>query len=132
MNPRILLLSNSLGIQKDEEDFLDIENEIKQQDSFINIIMRKIEMVKPNIIIVQNDASFKAIEALVDRNITLVTNVKESVMQRLGRLTQTINCPSAVFLDESFNTGRCGKFFMEKLSSGIREKGKIENITHLI
>lgn len=28
-NPRILLLSNSLGIQKDEEDFLDIEQEIK-------------------------------------------------------------------------------------------------------
>ena len=132
INPRILLLSNSLGIQKDEEDFLDIENEIKQEDSFINIIMRKIEMVKPDVIIVQNDASFKAIEALRDKNITLVTNVKESVMQRLGRLTQTINCPSAVFLDQSFNVGSCGKFFQEKLSSGIREKGKIENITHLI
>ena len=50
-NPRILLLSNSLGIQKDEEDFLDIETEIKQEDSFINIVMRKIELVKPDIII---------------------------------------------------------------------------------
>lgn len=64
-NPKILLLSNSLGIQKDEEDFLDIETEIKQEDSFINIVMRKIEMVNPNLIIVQNDASIKAIEALV-------------------------------------------------------------------
>ena len=79
-NPRILLLSNSLGIQKDEEDFLDIETEIKQEDSFINIVMRKIELVKPDIIIAQNDASFKAIEELVKRKITLVTNVKESVM----------------------------------------------------
>jgi hypothetical protein len=44
-------------------------------------------MVKPNIIIAQGDASLLAIEELVKKDITLVTNVKESVMQRLGRLT---------------------------------------------
>jgi len=51
-NPKILLLSNSLGIQKDEEDFLDIETEIKQEDAFINIVMRKIKSVNPNLVIV--------------------------------------------------------------------------------
>lgn len=90
-------------------------------------------MVKPNLIIVQNDASFKAIEKLVEEKITLITNVKPSVMQRLGRLTQTITVPSAVFLDEQFNTGKCEKFFMENLPQFEQKgSGKIENITHLI
>jgi chaperonin GroEL (HSP60 family) len=34
-NPRILLLSNSLGFIQDEEDFMDLESEIKQEDHFI-------------------------------------------------------------------------------------------------
>jgi hypothetical protein len=85
------------------------------------------------LVIVQNDASVKAVEYLLEKNITLITNVKPSVMKRLQRLTQTINCPSAVFLNDQFNTGRCEKFFMENLKQfEPNRQGKIENITHLI
>ena len=56
-NPRILLLSNSLGYIKDEMDFLDLATELKQEDSFIQIVMKKIDLVAPNLIFVQNDAS---------------------------------------------------------------------------
>jgi hypothetical protein len=55
----------------------------------------------------------KAIEALLEKKITVVTNVKQSVMKRLGRLTQTINCPSTNLLNAAFNTGKCERFFME-------------------
>lgn len=36
-------------------------------------------------------------------------------MQRLGRLTQTINCPSTNLLNNDFVPGRCEKFHMESL-----------------
>jgi len=49
-NPSILLLSNSLGIQKDDEEFFDIDMQIKSDDNFIGIILKKIELIKPNII----------------------------------------------------------------------------------
>ena len=115
-NPRILLLSKSIGHMKDEEDFLDLETEIKQEDAFIGIVMKKIELVKPDIIFAQNDATMKAIEALLDRNITVVTNVKNSVMQRISRLTQTINCPSTNLLNKDFVVGKCERFNMESLT----------------
>ena len=130
-DPRILLLSNTLGYLKDEEDFLDLATEIKQEDSLIQIVMKKVELVRPDLIFVQNDASFKAIEALRDRNITLVTNVKKSVMQRLARLTQTISCPSTNLLNPNFDTGRCDKFFMESLTMKSL-KNTVENNTNLI
>jgi hypothetical protein len=38
--------------------------------------MKKIELVGPDLIFVQNDASLKAIETLLQGDITLVTNVK--------------------------------------------------------
>ena len=51
-NPKILLLSNSLGYIKDEQEFLDLETEIKQEDAFIHIVMKKIELVSPDLIFV--------------------------------------------------------------------------------
>lgn len=130
-NPRILLLSNSLGYIKDEMDFHDLTTELRQEDAFIQIVMKKIDQVKPDLIFVQNDASQKAIEALRERNITLVTNVKKTVMSRLGRLTQTINCPSTNLLNGNFCTGKCEKFFMESLT--IKSlKNTVENNTNLI
>jgi hypothetical protein len=42
-NPRILLLSNSLGyVQDDGAQMIDMESEIKQEEAFIQIIMKKI------------------------------------------------------------------------------------------
>ena len=102
-----------MGYIKDEQEFFDLETEIKQEDAFIHIVMKKIELVSPNLIFVQNDASMKAIEALLEKNITVVTNVTQSVMKRLGRLTKTINCPSTNLLNVAFNTGKCDRFFMD-------------------
>jgi len=38
-------------------DFLDLATELRQEDSFIQIVMKKIDLVKPDLIFVQNDAS---------------------------------------------------------------------------
>lgn len=92
---------------------MDLESEIKQEESFIQIIMKKIDLVSPNLIFVQNDTSMKAIEALLEKNITLITNVKESVMQRIGRFTQTISCASTNLITPDFILGKCERFSME-------------------
>lgn len=78
--------------------------------------MKKIDLVNPNLIFVQNDTSMKAIEALLEKNITLITNVKESVMQRIGRFTQTISCASTNLITPDFILGKCERFTMESLA----------------
>jgi 1-phosphatidylinositol-3-phosphate 5-kinase len=122
-HPKILLLSNSLGYANDEKDFMDLESDIKQEDAFIRTVIKKIDQVSPNIIFVQNDTSMKAIETLLDKNITVITNVKPSIMKRIGRLTQTISCPSTNLITPDFILGKCENFKMESLQSRPNLKG---------
>jgi|LakMenEpi03Aug12_release.lakeMendotaPanAssembly.Ray.scaffolds.fasta_scaffold4797069_1 hypothetical protein len=64
----------------------------------MNQTMKKISLLKPNLIFVEKDSSYTAIEELMRSKITLVTNVKKSVMDRLARLTQTSIAPNANFI----------------------------------
>ena len=63
-NPRILLLSGSLGYVQEDDGFIDVRAEILQQDSFIKIIKSKIQSVNPDLIFVEKDASRPALELL--------------------------------------------------------------------
>ena len=51
-NPKILVLAKTLGIQKDDEDFIDLESEMKQEESYLYQIISKIEAFRPNLIFV--------------------------------------------------------------------------------
>lgn len=74
----------------------------------------------------------KAIEALLEKNITLVNNVKESVMKRIARMTMTIPCPSTNLLNPDFKLGKCAEFSWESLAIK-NNKRMIENVsTNLI
>ena len=46
----------------------------------------------------------------MDDKKTVVTNVKDSIIKRIARLTQTIACPSTNLIDENFVAGTCEKF----------------------
>jgi 1-phosphatidylinositol-3-phosphate 5-kinase len=95
---------------------MDLASEIKQEDDLMNIIVKKIEQVNPDLIFVQDDCSTKAIEAMLRKEITVVSNVKESIMQRIGRLTQTLNCPSTNLISSDFSLGKCEMYSMENLA----------------
>lgn len=41
-DPKILLITNSLGYVRDEEDFMDIESVIRQEEPYVQIILSKI------------------------------------------------------------------------------------------
>jgi hypothetical protein len=50
-NPRILLIGNSIGFtQKDLG--IDLETYVRQENHYIDILMDRIELVKPNVIII--------------------------------------------------------------------------------
>lgn len=41
-DPRILILAKTLGVQKDDEDFQDLESDMKQEETYLNQIILKI------------------------------------------------------------------------------------------
>ena len=100
-NPRILLLSNSLGYVREKVDFTDFQSIVKQENHFVDIIKEKIGRVSPNIVVVEGNINKKVADTLRNENITIVTNIDPNTMKRLERTTHTLIYPSTHLLEAS-------------------------------
>lgn len=114
-DPRVLLLSNSLGYVQEDEGFIDVRAEINQQESFMKIVQAKISQVNPDIIFIEKDASRLALEVLLKDNRTVVTNTSTKMLRMIARATQTVTCPSTNLLDNNFVVGYCLNFRVEQI-----------------
>lgn len=114
-DPRVLLLSNSLGYVQEDEGFIDVRAEINQQESFMKIVQAKINQVNPDIIFIEKDASRLALEVLLKDNRTVVTNTSTKMLRMIARATQTVTCPSTNLLDNNFVVGYCLNFRVEQI-----------------
>lgn len=127
-NPRILLLKGSLGFIRDVDDqqeqttggnkggniYIDISSVISQEDHFVNIVIEKVKLVRPDVIVTEKDISFKILKALKSMGVAAISNMHEDKMRRLARLTKTIIAPSANILDSNFPLGLCKLFRVEE------------------
>lgn len=112
--PKILLLQNSLGyLQEDGLALVDLEQEIKQEKTLISMIKGKIELVNPDVIFVEKDASILVLDMLRAENRTVVTNTDEKILAMIARCSQTIPCPNYNFISKDFKIGSCGQFKVE-------------------
>ncbi|CAC5388449.1 PIKFYVE [Mytilus coruscus] len=96
VNPYILLLKGSIEYQRVENKFSSLEPQILQEEEFLKKSVKKISSLhpKPNIVIVEKSVSRLAQNYLLEKGITLVYNVKLSVMEKIERLTQGCIVPS--------------------------------------
>lgn len=113
--PKILLITNSLGYVGEEEGFLDLETVVRQEEHYVQIILSKIKNIEPDLILVEKDISRLVLDTLMQDNKSVAIHVKSSIIKRIARLTQTIACPSTNLIDEKFVTGSCEKFRVEKI-----------------
>lgn len=116
-DPRILLLSNSLGYVRDDNDFTDFQSIIKQEDHFVEIIKEKIARVNPDIVVVECDISKKVADTLRDEKITVISNLDVNTMKRLERTTQTLIYPSTHLLESTTTLGTCSSFYIKRFSA---------------
>ena len=86
-NPKILLLNNSLGYVQEDDGYVDIDSENKQQETFMKIIENKIKSLSPDLIFIEKDASRLALETLESDNITVVTVTKAKMLKMIARAT---------------------------------------------
>jgi len=111
-NPRILLLRSSIEYQRVENKFSSLEPQILQEHEYLRNCVGRIATLQPDILIVEKTVSRLAQGFLLDANITLVLNMKPSVMERIARFTQATIVSSIDGLVKQTSMGSCQRFYI--------------------
>lgn len=89
-NPRILIIGFSIEYARYERHFMSLEPVIAQEAEFLQNLVNRIAALRPTVLLVQKHVSGRALELLQDAGITVVYNIKESVLAAVARVTRTI------------------------------------------
>lgn len=87
-NPKILLLQCSIVYQRTEGRLMSLEPVLMQEHEYLRHVAARIVALQPDVVLVQKNVSRLAQDMLRQNNITLVHNVKQTVLDRLSRCTQ--------------------------------------------
>jgi 1-phosphatidylinositol-3-phosphate 5-kinase len=79
----------------------------------LKMAVAKIVAQKPNLLLVENSVSRYAQDLLIEKNISLVLNIKKPLMQRIARCTGAQIVPSVDLLP-SQKLGYCELFHVDK------------------
>lgn len=112
VNPKILLLRSSIEYQRVENKFSSLEPQILQEHEYLRNCVGRIATLQPDILLVEKTVSRLAQGFLLDADITLVVNVKPSVMERIARFTQATIVSSIDGLVKQTTMGSCQHFYM--------------------
>ncbi|CAH8518163.1 unnamed protein product [Heterobilharzia americana] len=86
-NPRILLLDSSISYQRTTSKMAWLESQIMQEEEYITNCVCKILCLHPNIIFISGTVCHLAQNFIFKSGIILFSNVKQSVLYRIARMT---------------------------------------------
>lgn len=116
---RILLLQCPIVYQRVEGRYVTIETLLLQEREYLTNVVGRIRSLNPNIILVHKNVSGIAQEMLRKFKITLVVDVKLSVLKRLSRCLQ---CDVVSSIDSNIGRpklGVCEKFHIQMYANSI-------------
>ena len=95
-NPKILLLKGSLEVGRGSKGAPSLVVKSSAVEDYIEIIRKKIEVISPQIIIVEGNASHKYQDFFVTdkMNISLITNCSIEKLNRIARCVNSFVVPS--------------------------------------
>jgi len=121
-NPKILLLDCALDYTRSADKITNYQN-LLQEPAYYDIILKKIDLVEPNVILVNKNVSRNILEKLSASNkFSLVINVKSSSLKKIARCTKTYVLPSTDLIDKRTILGTCRKFRIEKIKTNIQNQ----------
>ncbi|XP_067939535.1 1-phosphatidylinositol 3-phosphate 5-kinase-like [Watersipora subatra] len=109
-SPQIMLLQSSIEYQRVTNKFSSLDPQILQEREYLQNCVSKICKYKPDVLLVEGTVSRVAQELLLDSGITVVINVKSSVMKRAARMTMADVIPSIDVLISRPQLGTCYRF----------------------
>ncbi|KAI5081874.1 hypothetical protein GOP47_0001617 [Adiantum capillus-veneris] len=111
--PRLLLLAGSLEFQMVSNHLSSLQTLLKQETDHISMAISRIEAHHPSVLVVERAVSRQAQERLLEKGISLVLNVKKSLLERIGRCTGATIASNVENLS-SARVGHCEQFYVEK------------------
>jgi hypothetical protein len=114
IEPRILLLDCGLDYNRKSGLVNFDSNTLQQEPAYLEIIIKKIALVNPDVILINKAVSRKIQEKLCDK-IALVISVKSHSLKRIARCTKSYVLPSIDLIDSQAILGRCKCFRVEKI-----------------
>ncbi|XP_023248602.1 1-phosphatidylinositol 3-phosphate 5-kinase [Copidosoma floridanum] len=117
-NPKILLLRCGLMYQRVERKLLSLEPVMLQESEYLGHAVARINALGPDIVLVHRSVSRLAQDKLRECGITLVLNVKLSILERLARCTgASIVDTIDAHINARYRLGVCKKFYLRNFPS---------------
>ncbi|KAH8402497.1 hypothetical protein KR009_012395 [Drosophila setifemur] len=110
--PRILLLQCPIVYERIEGKFVTIETVLLQEKEYLRNVCARIMSFSPNVVLVHKNVAGIAQDLLRSYNVTLVLDVKLSVMERLAR---TLQCDIVSSIESNITMpklGECNDFYI--------------------
>ncbi|KAL0441307.1 UNVERIFIED_CONTAM: 1-phosphatidylinositol-3-phosphate 5-kinase FAB1B [Sesamum radiatum] len=111
--PRLLILGGALEYQRVSNALSSFDTLLQQEMDHLKMAVAKIDAHNPDIVLVEKSVSRHAQEYLLAKNITLVLNIKRTLLERIARCTGTEIVPSIDHLS-SQKLGYCDMFHVER------------------
>ncbi|KAI4719314.1 hypothetical protein E4T48_04435 [Aureobasidium sp. EXF-10727] len=111
VRPRIVIISFAIEYARHNHHFMSLEPVIAQEREYLRNLVGRIVALKPHILLVQRNVSGLALNMLQEAGVTVVYNIKESVLAAVARMTQTVLIKSIdkLSIDPS-GLGQCSNF----------------------
>ena len=119
--PKVMLLLGALEYHRtDEIRLTSLDSIIDQEAYYLRLAVAKVAALKPDILMVEKSVARHAQQLLLDEGITLVLNVKRSLLERASRLTGATVAPALDNLQD-VSLGECESFHLKWIEE---ERGK--------
>ncbi|XP_076228988.1 1-phosphatidylinositol 3-phosphate 5-kinase fab1 isoform X2 [Nomia melanderi] len=126
--PKILLLQCGLMYQRVEGKLLSLEPVMMQENEYLGHTVARITALGPDVVLVHRSVSRLAQDRLRECGVTLVLNVKLSVLERVARCTgATIVNTIDAHISARYMLGTCKKFYLRNF---ISEKNGIKTLMY--
>ncbi|KAE8715085.1 1-phosphatidylinositol-3-phosphate 5-kinase FAB1B [Hibiscus syriacus] len=121
--PRLMILGGALEYQRVSNLLSSFDTLLLQEMDHLKMAVAKIYAHKPNILLVEKTVSRFAQEYLLEKNISIVLNIKRPLLERIARCTGARIIPS---IDHLFSQklGYCEKFHVERFREDIGSAGQ--------
>ncbi|KAH8307595.1 hypothetical protein KR044_004302, partial [Drosophila immigrans] len=116
--PRILLLQCPIVYERIEGKFVTIETVLLQEKEYLRNVCARIMNFEPNVVLVHKNVAGIAQDLLRSYGVTLVLDVKLSVMERLAR---TLQCDIVSSIESNITMpklGHCNDFYIRSYAGG--------------
>ncbi|XWS19998.1 hypothetical protein CRYUN_Cryun31cG0063900 [Craigia yunnanensis] len=121
--PQLLILGGALEYQRVSNLLSSFDTLLQQEMDHLKMAVAKIHAHQPNTLLVEKSVSRFAYDYLLEKDISLVLNMKRPLLERIARCTAAQIIPSIDHLS-SQKLGYCEKFHVERFMEDLGSAGQ--------